>query len=73
LSAGQHSTPEPLPRAALVSGVVALALGIAALLVGTSEVLLAVFIAAIVVTWALGEIARSRGPVASHRPMAHSA
>jgi hypothetical protein len=64
--------PEPMHRAALGTGVVALALGIAALLVGTSEVLLAVFIAAIVVTWALGEIARTHGPVVSHRPMAHS-
>jgi len=65
--------PEPMHRAALAAGVAALALGIAALLVGSSEVLLAVFIAAIVVTWALGEIARTRGPVASDQPMAHSA
>ena len=62
-----------MPRAALVSGVVALALGIAALLVGTSEVLLAVFIAAIVVTWALGEIAHARRPVASDRSVARVA
>jgi hypothetical protein len=64
---------EPMHRAALGAGVVALGLGVAALLVGTSEVLLAVFIAAIVVTWALGEIARTRSPVVSDRPMAHSA
>ncbi len=64
--------PEPMHRAALVTGVAALGLGIAALLVGTSEVLLAVFIAAIVVAWALGEIAHTRGPVGSDQAMAHS-
>lgn len=65
--------PEPMHRAALVSGVVALGLGIAALLVETSEVLLAVFIAAIVLTWVLGEVARTRRPAAAHRSMSHSA
>ncbi|MCZ2812087.1 hypothetical protein O2W15_11640 [Modestobacter sp. VKM Ac-2979] len=44
-------------RAALVSGLVALALGIAALWAETSETLLASFMAAIVVTWCLGELA----------------
>jgi hypothetical protein len=65
--------PEPVHRAALGTGAVALALGIAALLVGTSEVLLAAFVVAIVLTWALGEIAHARRAVASHRSMAHSA
>jgi len=65
--------PEPAHRAALGSGIVALALGIAALAVGTSEVLLALFIAAIVVTWALGEFAHTRGSVVAHSPVAHSA
>jgi hypothetical protein len=35
--------------------------------------LLAVFVAAIVVTWALGEISRTPGLVASDQPMARSA
>jgi hypothetical protein len=65
--------PEPVHRAALVSGVVALTLGVAALLVGTSEALLAVFVVAVVVTWALGEFAHARRPVASDRSMARSA
>ena len=64
---------EPISRAALGTGVVALALGIAAVWVGTSEALLAVFIGAIVVTWALGETAHARGRIAADRPMAHSA
>lgn len=64
---------ERMHRAALVSGVVALCLGIAALWAETNEVLLALFIASIVVTWALGEIAATRGSVTSSRPMAHHA
>ena len=64
---------EPMHRAALGSGVVALALGLAALWAETNEVLLALFIAAIVVTWALGEFASTRGSQASTRPMAHHA
>ncbi|MGY1616221.1 hypothetical protein ACI797_05695 [Geodermatophilus sp. SYSU D00691] len=56
-------------RAALVSGGVALALGILALAVGTSEVLLALFVAAIVITWALGEYAAS---VAQRVPAGHA-
>jgi hypothetical protein len=65
--------PEPLHRAALGSGVAALALGIAALWAETNEVLLALFIAAIVVTWAVGEIASTRHPVTSGGRMAHPA
>ena len=64
---------DPMHRAALGSGVVALALGIAALWAETNEVLLALFIAAIVVTWALGEIASTRGSITPRRPMAHHA
>ena len=63
--------PDPMHRAALASGVVALALGLAALWNGTNEALLALFIVAIVVTWALGEIAHVRGSVTTGRPMAH--
>lgn len=59
--------PEPMHRAALGSGIVALVLGIAALLAETSELLLALFIAAIVSTWVLGEVARTRSPVAPAR------
>jgi hypothetical protein len=65
--------PEPMHRAALGSGIVALGLGIAALVAETSEILLAVFIAAIVVTWGLGQVAHSRAGHASDRPMAHRA
>ncbi|MCZ2839164.1 hypothetical protein [Modestobacter sp. VKM Ac-2985] len=54
----------PRHRAALASGVVALALGIAALWAETNETLLAAFMAAIVVTWALGELAAGQ---AEHR------
>jgi glucose uptake protein GlcU len=63
--------PDPMHRAALGSGVAALALGIAALWAETNEVLLALFIVAIVVTWMLGEIAHARGSVAAGRSMAH--
>lgn len=62
--------PGPVHRAALASGVGALALGVAALLAETSEALLAFFIAAIVLTWLLGEVARSTGSAASPRPTA---
>jgi glucose uptake protein GlcU len=65
--------PEPMHRAALGSGIVALALGIAALVAETSEALLALFVVAIVATWALGEIAALRRPVPTGRSMAHSA
>lgn len=64
---------EPMHRAAVGAGVVALGLGIAALWAATSEALLALFVVAVVVTWALGEIAATHGTVATHRPMAHSA
>jgi hypothetical protein len=50
-------TPGPLHRAALATGIGALALGVAALWVGTSEVLLALFVVAIAITWGLGELA----------------
>lgn len=66
-------TPEPLHRAALGAGVVALVLGIATVWAETSEALLAAFIIAIVVTWALGEAAHVRGSVTTGRPMAHRA
>jgi hypothetical protein len=65
--------PDPMHRAALCSGVVALALGIAALVAETNEALLALFIVAIVATWAIGEIAHVRGPVTAGRTMAHHA
>lgn len=65
--------PEPMHRAALGSGVVALVLGLAALLAETSELLLGLFIAAIVLTWALAEVARTRGAVASTRSPARHA
>lgn len=63
---------EPLHRAGLIAGVVALGLGIASLAVGTSELLLALFIMSIVGTWVLGELAVMRRPVSSGRPMVHS-
>jgi len=62
--------PEPVHRAALGTGVVALALGVATVWVGTSETLLAVFIVAVVGTWILGETAYARGSVPAGRPMA---
>ena len=65
--------PEPMHRAALGSGIVALALGIAALVAETNEALLALFVVAIVLTWALGEAAHLPRPVASDRSVAHSA
>ncbi len=65
--------PEPMHRAALGSGIVAVTFGLAALLAETSELLLALFIAAIVLTWALGELARTRGSVVSSRSAAHHA
>jgi len=64
---------EPMHRAAVVTGVAALGLGIEALWVATSELLLALFVVAVVVTWALGEIAATHGSVTTSRPMAHSA
>lgn len=64
--------PGPMHRVALGSGVVALALGIAALVAETSEILLAVFIAAIVLTWALAELAHRQGSQAPTRPVAHA-
>jgi hypothetical protein len=63
---------DPLHRAALGSGIIALVLGIAAVWAET-EVLLALFIAAIVVTWALGEFASTRGSVTTGHPLAHHA
>jgi hypothetical protein len=63
---------EPGHRAGLVAGVVALGLGIASLLVDTSELLLALFILSIVVTWILGELASMRRPVSARRPMVNS-
>ncbi|MGY1669810.1 hypothetical protein [Geodermatophilus sp. SYSU D00710] len=60
----------PVHRAALTTGVVALALGIATVWSGTSEALLAVFIAAVVVTWALGEVAATRTTEHTARPLA---
>jgi hypothetical protein len=65
--------PDPMHLAALASGVAALALGIAALWAETNEVLLALFIAAIVVTWAIGEIAHARDSMTAGRSMAHHA
>lgn len=65
--------PEPMHRAALGSGIVALALGIAALVAETNEALLALFVIAIVLTWALGEAAQLPRPVATDRSVAHSA
>jgi hypothetical protein len=62
--------PGPAHRAALTSGVVALALGIATVWVETNEALLAVFIAAIVLTWVLGEIAATRTAEHAGRPLA---
>jgi hypothetical protein len=59
-------------RTALATGVVAFALGIATVWVGTSEVLLACFIGAIVITWALGEYAAHNEHVAGKRALAHS-
>jgi hypothetical protein len=64
--------PEPVHRAALGTGLVALALGVATVWVETSEVLLAVFVVAIVGTWILAETAHARGPVSAGRPMAHA-
>ena len=58
-------------RAAQASGLAALVLGIAALWVGTSEVLLALFVVAIVVTWALAETATARPGIGAGRPLAH--
>ncbi|GAA4733907.1 hypothetical protein GCM10023328_11890 [Modestobacter marinus] len=58
LVAGRDAfAPGPRHRAALAAGVVALGLGIAALWAETDETLLALFMAAVVVTWALGELA----------------
>jgi hypothetical protein len=62
-------TPTPLHRATLASGVVALGLGIAALWAETSEVLLALFVVAIVITWGLGELAAQSG---RHAPAQHA-
>jgi hypothetical protein len=61
-------TPKPLHRAALVSGLVALALGVVALAVGTSEILLGLFVVGIVVTWGMGELAAQsdRHPSVQH-------
>jgi hypothetical protein len=56
-------------RVALTSGVAALGLGGATIAVGTSEVLLGLFIAAIVVTWALGEFAAHHAPLPTGRPL----
>ena len=59
-------TPRPLHRAALATGVVAFALGVAALWAETSEVVLALFVVALVLTWGLGEVAAQtdrRAPV----------
>lgn len=53
--------PEPRRRAALASGAVALGLGIVAVWVENSEILLALFVGAIVVTWALGELVAHEG------------
>jgi hypothetical protein len=64
---------EPMHRAALASGAVALVLGVATVWAETSEALLAAFIVAIVVTWALGEAAHLRGPVTAPRSMTHHA
>lgn len=56
-------------RVALTSGVAALGLGVATITVGTSEVLLGCFVAAIVVTWALGEFAAHHAPLPAGRPL----
>jgi hypothetical protein len=64
---------EPMHRAALASGAVALVLGVATVWAETSEALLAAFIVAIVVTWALVEAAHLRGPVTAPRSMTHHA
>ena len=61
-------TPHPLHRAALASGIAAFALGIAALWAETSEVLLALFVIGIVITWGLGELAAHAD---RHAPVQH--
>jgi hypothetical protein len=48
-------------------------LGVATVWAETSEALLAAFIVATVVTWALGEAAHLRGPVTAPRSMTHHA
>jgi hypothetical protein len=64
--------PGPAHRAALTSGLAALALGIATVWVETNETLLALFIAAIALTWMFGEIAASRTAEHAGRPLAMS-
>ncbi|MFR9802413.1 hypothetical protein ACL02T_08925 [Pseudonocardia sp. RS010] len=60
--------PGVLQRTALLTGTVALGLGIAVLWT-VNEALLAAFVGAIVVTWALGELIHVREhPAAQHGP-----
>jgi hypothetical protein len=65
--------PDVAHRLALASGVLALGLGVAALVVASSELLLALFMVALVVTWALGEFAAHRAELHTGRTMARSA
>jgi hypothetical protein len=74
LLVGRAAFQRDIPhRVALTSGVVALALGVATIWAETSETLLACFMAAIVVTWALGEYAAHHAPVATDRLLVRSA
>ena len=64
--------PAPLSRAALGAGAVALVLGVATVWAETNEGLLAVFMAAIAVTWALGQasyLGASQAPAESTATM----
>jgi len=64
--------PGVLQRTALLTGTAALGLGVAALWT-ENEVLLATFVGAIVLTWALGELIHVREQPVAHLPTGHAA